>query len=165
MLAISLGCACAPTPRSVQIPPSAHSLVGKASQVVERPDLDGRLRIFPVRGRLTILDFWAVNCRPCLQALPTLEALSHQADISVIGVAADDDSLAVKRILQRHRVTYPNVLDDEHLLAGQYLVPAVPRTFVIDPSGVIRFVARGNQEDALKAVVDALRSEQKDEKR
>lgn len=145
--ALILGAGCAPA----RIPASApHELLGTAPKVETRPRLDGDLVELPAAGKVTVIDFWSSYCEPCLDSMPHLEQLWRRAGadrLAVIGVNLDEDPFQTRDTLSDLGITFPQVIDDGHILSGMYRVTAIPAAFVYDRSGVLRFVALSDDYD------------------
>ena len=45
-------------------------------------------------GTIVVVDFWATWCRPCLEAMPRLDALAQQPGVRVLAVNLDDPAAA-----------------------------------------------------------------------
>jgi peroxiredoxin len=93
----------------------------------ELPTLDGdTLRLSEHLGReVVLLDFWATFCKPCLKAMPELEALyqRHRAEgFVVLGISIDaaDQREEVRAEVQRLGVTFPILLDQETRVVSLY---------------------------------------------
>jgi thiol-disulfide isomerase/thioredoxin len=150
------------------LPPSEpHALLGRTPAPAERPGLGGDFVTVPAHAQVTVVDFWATYCEPCLAVMPAYEALwqEHRADgLVVIGVAADDNPGLVAERLRAVQVTYPNLLDDDQRsLQGAYHVTDLPRTFLFDRKGRLRLVLTGGSaEDAeqMRAGVEVLLAEE-----
>ena len=73
-----------------------------------------------LKGHVVLLDFWAVWCRPCLEAFPELNGLAHELadhDVEVIGIAVHSGSWEeVADFLEGYDVQYPVVVADEELV-------------------------------------------------
>jgi len=137
--ALALSCGGAGAPAS-----APHDLLGKAPESATRPALGGGLVEIPTPGKVTVLDFWATFCEPCLAEMPELEAWWKTADrtrVRVVGISMDDDSYVVERKLEELGITFPQLIDDGFVLKGRYLVSSVPAAFVIDGKGTIRYFA------------------------
>lgn len=99
------------------------------------------------RGKVTIVDFWATWCGPCLRAMPALDALAkrHPNDVAVIAVNLDDPAAA--RALFDERAYRLTLVSDDGSVSERYGVTTIPHTVVIDPAGVVRAVHRGGGVD------------------
>lgn len=108
------------------------------------------------RGRVTVLDFWATWCQPCLAALPRLDQLARShPDVTVIAINLDNP-VAARAVFDGGRYTMALVADDGDV-SQRYGVSAVPHSVIIDRDGVIRDVVRGTGRD-LAAIVEAVRA-------
>ncbi len=111
------------------------------------------LRLADLRGKIVVLDFWAVDCGPCLGDIKGLNKIHERgtsAPLIVIGVHHPvDDISEVERVMAKYKVKYPVCIDSEGGLKGyfggrtfqKYAVRAIPRPFLIDVNGRIRSVA------------------------
>ena len=107
------------------------------------PDLAGTLQ--PLRHRpdeVTILNFWATWCVPCLKEIPELANLSHEfraRGLEVVGVAIDsgrpDD---IRAFAVSHGMDYPLLVGTQRWAAEHFGVFGLPVTIVVDRSGRVR---------------------------
>jgi thiol-disulfide isomerase/thioredoxin len=123
-------------------------------------DRDGTLAapftLSATRGKITVLDFWATWCKPCLASMPRLEKLARShPDVAVVTINLDDPAAA--RALFTERGYTMKLLEDDGDVSQRYGVTSIPHTVVIDPRGVIRGVIRGTGTDIATAV-DAIRA-------
>jgi thiol-disulfide isomerase/thioredoxin len=113
-------------------------------------------------GKVVVVDFWATWCEPCRQALPKLDALAakHSDTLVVIGVSEDDDAAEALPFARKLGLQMPLVFDDGKKAASLWaLPPALPVTFVVDRTGVVRGVFVGAEpgaDDRISAAVEAL---------
>lgn len=138
--------------------PADHPLLGTTPAPRSAPTLDGRLVEVPVPGRITVVDFWATFCGPCLPLLPKLEAVHRDFEgqgVTVIGVAADDTPGLVQAALRTRGITYPNVVAGEQL-QGAFFVRTLPQTVVFDRQGRARLVLTGAQDEPIRRLRTAL---------
>lgn len=109
------------------------------------------------RGRVTVLDFWATWCGPCLASMPKLEKLARShADVAVVAINMDDPVAA--RALFNERGYTIKLLADDGDVSNRYKVSTIPHTVIIDRDGKVREVVRGAGID-LASLVDKLRAE------
>jgi thiol-disulfide isomerase/thioredoxin/protocatechuate 3,4-dioxygenase beta subunit len=123
--------------------------------------LDGKpINLASLRGKIVVLDFWAVSCPPCVASLPRVQALAdtyRSQGVVVIGVHEVGLPIAkLRSFVSQRNLTYPIGLDlpDATGLgatAYEYAPKGWPTVYVIAPNG--RVFAQSNQiEDAEKAV-------------
>jgi len=106
-------------------------------------------------GKVTVLDFWATWCGPCIKAMPKLEALASHPDVDVIAINLDD-AAAARALFDRRGWSKLRLLADDGVVSQRYSVSTIPHTVVIDRDGVVREVLRGASA-SLEAAVDAAR--------
>lgn len=103
-------------------------------------DLDGNThQLSDYRGRVVLLDFWAVYCSPCVAAIPTLQHL-HETyagqGLTVIGLNQGEPEATVNAFLEENPYTY-TILMDAHQLSAEYGIVGIPSLFILDPAGII----------------------------
>lgn len=93
------------------------------------------------RGKVVLVDFWAVWCAPCIKALPEIAALHTEfaaRDLIVLGVNIDTDAKKRDKFLKKHSYAHPILFDDPASPAWQaFGVQAIPAAFLIDREGRI----------------------------
>ena len=108
-----------------------------------------KLDLATLRGKgPVLLDFWATWCKPCLAAIPELEAIHKEytpRGLTLIGVSTDGprNFSKVRPFVARQGITYPIALDEDGDMQQKYQVRAMPMTVLIDTSGAIVHVSQG----------------------
>jgi len=120
---------------------------GKLAPGFSLPDLTGvTVSLEQFRGRVVILDFWASWCGPCRDAMPHLEGIAARfaADgVVLLGVCLDRTRAAAEAYLDES--AHPNMIpvwgsySEAVRVARSYGIVGIPRTFLIDAAGVVRF--------------------------
>ncbi len=119
--------------------------------------LDGRaLDTGALKGRVTLVEFWATWCPPCRSTLGWLNGLARErADrLSVVGAAIESEEAAVRE-MAAPLAALSITLDDGRLAAQFGDVSSVPTLFVFDKDGRAVAVFYGAPED-LHSRVEAL---------
>ena len=127
---------------------------------VTLPTLEGNGTgsIEQLRGKVVVLNFWASWCGPCENEAPVLERAQKQLVSSggtVLGVTYKDDADASRDFVRKYKVTYPSLRDDRLDLAPKYGTTKLPETFVLDKTGHVVAMSRGEvSEDFLSRAID-----------
>ena len=91
------------------------------------------------RGQITLVNFWASWCIPCVQELPGLLQLHRdRPDIAILGVSVDEDEDAYRRFIARRHVDFVTVWNPDKSAANLYHTVGWPETYIIDRKGIIR---------------------------
>ena len=126
--------------------PSA--LIGKSAPEMTLPPLEG-LRDGGVdvpgistadlkRGELTVVNFFASWCAPCIQEHPLLMQLKADTGLRIVGVNYKDPLPGGRRFLGRYGNPYAAVgVDDTGRAAIEWGVYGMPETFILDGDGRI----------------------------
>lgn len=104
-------------------------------------DLDGRtIGSNALRGKVTLINFWATWCGPCRAEIPELVELQkkYRDTLQIIGISEDEAPPdAVKRFATEHEINYPVAMvtpELEKIFPG---IVALPTTYVLDRDGRI----------------------------
>jgi peroxiredoxin len=111
-------------------------------------------------GKVTIVNFWASWCPPCVEEIPSLNRLSEQmADqpFELISINYAQDKAHIRQFLDRVDVEFPVLLDSDGTVARQWNVIAFPSTFVIGPDGRIHYGVNAAIHWDSPEVIDTLR--------
>jgi peroxiredoxin len=142
--------------------PSEHGIavVGQIAPLFDLPSIEGssRMTSSDLRGRVTVLDFWAVWCDHCRESLKAGQTLlQRHPEVAVVGIAVDDDQAGMRRIAKELDVRFPMGWDASGATTIAYRISALPTTYVIDRALVIRYAHVGNVADvAIETEVSGL---------
>lgn len=98
------------------------------------------------RGRVTVMNFWASWCPPCVEEIPSLNNLRRQMaglPFELISVNYAEDEASIGAFLKRVKVDFPVLLDSDGSYAARWNVLVFPSTFVIGPDGRIAYGVNG----------------------
>jgi len=92
------------------------------------------------RGKAVVLNFWAINCAPCIQEIPLLKELSERDkdNLVVLAINMGDPQKNVETFVKSNKITYTVFLDTDGRVADMYHVAAFPVTYFIDRDGIIQ---------------------------
>lgn len=159
--------------------------VGVEAPEINLPNPDGKkMSLTALRGDVVLLDFWASWCRPCRGANPhvvemykkykkkgfdvfnvSLDGIddkrlaAYQNDKAMIAQAMNLEKEKWKQAIKQDKLTWKNHVSElrswSSPVAATYGVNSIPKTFLIDRKGVIRYQnLRGKAlEDAIKVLL------------
>lgn len=114
--------------------------------------------------KLTVVDFWATWCKPCLQSIPHLTALQNMfktQGVNFIGISVDGPrSISkVSPLTESLKINYPVLLDFNNDVMRQFNVANVPSLAIINDKNKIVFFHEGynsGDEQVLKEKIEEL---------
>ena len=99
------------------------------------------LKLDDIKGKITIVDFWATWCNPCITEIPNYNALQEKykgKDVRMVGVTVESGSLDdVKPYIDKLGIKYPVVMGNDEVVEGFGGLIGFPTTFVVDKEGKI----------------------------
>jgi cytochrome c biogenesis protein CcmG, thiol:disulfide interchange protein DsbE len=149
--------------------PSA--LIGKPAPATDFPPLEGlrdergAVPGFTSRdlasGKVSIVNFWASWCVPCVQEHPLLVELKARTGVDLYGVNYKDQAAAARRFLGRYGNPFAAVgVDATGRNAIEWGVYGMPETFVINGRGeiVYKHVGPISAESLAQRLIPAIES-------
>ncbi len=130
--------------------------------------LDGEIvHLSNLKGKVVLLDFWAIRCVPCRSTIPHVEAIHNKykdRGVVVIGINMDAASRrkAVAEFIKENGMTYFVISDANGNVASLYGVTSIPRFFLVDKDGNIASMKIGNipdLEELITSEIDKLLEE------
>ncbi len=119
------------------------NLVGKPAPAFTLPGLPGMgqgLARKDLVGRVTVVNFFASWCGPCLAEHPFLMKLGKRPGIRLVGINYKDQEANAVRWLKRHGNPFAQIGADRRGRTGiEWGLSGVPETFIVDRAGRIRF--------------------------
>ncbi|MCW1954046.1 MAG: AhpC/TSA family protein [Flavobacteriia bacterium] len=132
--------------------------IGSKAQEFKGPNPEGNtLSLNDIKGKVTIIDFWAAWCKPCRAENPNVVSVYnqyHEKGLEIISISLDkskEDWLAAIAADQMdwHHISTLQYFDDP--IAKLYNINAIPATLILDENGVI--VAKDLRGPALGAQI------------
>ena len=110
------------------------------------------------KNQITILDFWASWCQPCLKEMPLMVSLYekyHEQGLQIIGISLDEEHDGWVKAIKKQGMNWPQASDLKGwncTVAEALHVKAIPHIIVLDRSGtILRRGLRGQElEDFLQ---------------
>ncbi|MEW6441096.1 MAG: redoxin domain-containing protein [bacterium] len=112
------------------------------------------------RGRILLLDFWAIWCPHCRANIPKMDRLVEQygsKGLAVLGVSRERSGFEAEKIrsfVDSHPMRYPTGVDDEALTSKAYCVENIPCIVAVDRDGTVRW--HGHPDHLTDRVIEGL---------
>ncbi|MGI9146056.1 MAG: TlpA family protein disulfide reductase [Chloroflexota bacterium] len=120
----------------------AVARVGAAAPQISLPVVGGGVsNLSADRGKVVLVNFWATWCEPCKAEMPGLQQLSDELrgqPFRLYSVDLQEDAARVEAFQRDLSLSSYMVLDQDGDVTRAYGVRALPATFLLDPSGVLR---------------------------
>ena len=139
-------------------------LIGKPITDFSTTDFDGNpISLQEYRGKVVLLDFWAVWCGFCILEMPNVKRVYNtykDEGFDVIGISIDDEEPKLRDYIKKNDLPWRQIYSGKPWtkdpLAQQYDITGVPEQWLIDREGkLISHRARG--KDLERFVVEALK--------
>lgn len=88
------------------------------------------------KGKISVVNYWASWCVPCVDEHPMLEKLKDEAGVDIYGINYKDQASAARRFLGRYGNPFTAVgTDAQGRAAIDWGVYGTPETFVVNGKG------------------------------
>jgi peroxiredoxin len=138
------------------------------SQKVNAPDfslkdMDGKeVKLSDYKGKIVILNFWAVWCKYCKQEMPDLNELNTELkktnDAVLLAVDSQESIDTVKNFLTENKIKLHVLLDTDGTVTQTYGISAFPTTFILNKDGSIyTYIPGATNKETLLGILDKVR--------
>jgi len=99
---------------------------------------DQQIKLDDLKGKPILLEFWQVQCGPCIAIMPTLEKLSqkYKEKLTVVSVNIDPNTPDLDFFIKKFNLSYMMLRDQLSITQNRYNVVGTPTKFFIDKNGI-----------------------------
>lgn len=120
-------------------------LIGTKAADFNLKDLNGKTHILKeLIGKVVVLNFWFIECKPCVMEMPDLNELVEEykeKDIVFLAIALNDNK-QLKKFLKTTDFNY-KVISNGQTIADSYGIQGFPTNLIIDKNSIIQYVSTG----------------------
>ncbi len=115
--------------------------IGKTAPDFALVDMNGeKHKLSDYRGQGVFLNFWATWCKPCEREMPYIEK-SYQEfkdkGVKVLSVDVGESDVAVNNFINKHKLSFPVMIDKDTQVQTAYGIDPLPITFLINKDGEV----------------------------
>lgn len=128
--------------RALQPDPIPAALQNREAPDFKLPDASGNMvSLSSQKGHPVAVNFWATWCPPCIEEVPSLEAMATSlegTDLRLLAVSVDDDWDPIRRFFVKG-TKIGVLLDKSHEVPKTFGTDKFPETYFIDSAGHVRY--------------------------
>lgn len=116
-----------------------------------------------IKGKnLTVIDFWATWCSPCMKAIPKLNKIYDiykEKGVQFIGLNMDSprNAAKIKPFINAHNIQYPVLKDPDGTVTSKLNITSIPVLLIVDKNGEIVFRHLGYRSGDEKIIEEKIK--------
>ncbi len=129
-------------------------------------DLDGNdVKLSDYKGKIVILNFWAVWCKYCLIEMPDFNELNKELEkeneVVILAINSQESPEKVKEYLSSSNIDLKVLLDQDGAVTQTYGISGFPTTFFINKDGTLyKYISGMTDKKTLLEYISEIKSQE-----
>ena len=150
---------------AVKVEPKKSILTNAPAPDFSFQTLDNKtIGLWDLKGKIVLLDFWAIWCSPCIANLPDIKKIYNRhgrSEFEIIGISLDGGEASkttlndLQNFAAKEQMNWLIAFDNggwDNTAAQMYNITGIPIHIVIDKKGIIRLIGRGGGTEKINKI-------------
>lgn len=146
--------------RAEKLASTSFVQIGDTAPTIHSVTIDGTPLSMSSEGNVTLINFFATSCGPCLLELPHIEKIwrdnKQNPNFKLLAIGREESGDALLQFREKHGFTFPICADPDSTIFSLFANESIPRTLIVAPDGRIVYSQIGFMEEDLSELKSVL---------